>query len=213
MAKHTQIIEFYGLPGCGKTTLCKKMLSSADYRGKRLAISRDISVSYARASIFQKVRSIPWRMVVPLVRLFVKTPFVGFSNLNLYIIFLKKESLYDYVRKYSDIDYFFVDHGLVQSIISLMATSPTELNYAKSQDINLILTKSNVNKVVYCKVSPKTSFLRIRARGGKALGRLDKVENDDVLLQMIQKQAVMFDRMSSIILMNSKDLYSELNLE
>lgn len=181
MSKKTKIIEFYGLPGCGKTTCCNRR-TGINTDAKRIATIKELSEEIASSNIAKKALSFPYYLLIPMFRLFVNVPFVGFKNLNLYLFFLKKEAEYFFARKFSRYDVILIEHGHAQSIISLIYGSPKALNSNTLKVAERLISSSELSEIIYCKVKPETAIQRIRKRNRTKIGRLDAIKDDSILL-------------------------------
>lgn len=189
MFQDTLIIEYLGLPGCGKTTLClSKKTEDAD-----ILISSDISAK--KANILQLFRSIPWYIIFPIIQFFFSVPFAGKKYMYLYLCLFKREFLNNYIVKYTSHKVVYIDHGMAQSIISLVLCKNIHFTDKALKCAINVIRKSKLSEIKYCKVKPETSLLRIRNRGGKVLGRVEKISDDQLLLMELVKQYVLFEEL------------------
>lgn len=199
MSKETKIVEFFGMPSCGKTTQCHTLQEKNEQQGKMVAITDNLANDYANSSLLEKVGSIPLYIVFSLLRLFTAVPFAGFSYLRRYKVLIRKEILYNYAKRYSKYDYVYIDHGLAQGLIQLVYEYPDSLNDKTLLLAKRMFKKSKADNVIYCKVSPGTALKRIRKRNNPGKSRLDCINDDNLLTQKLSLQEQLFDKLANML--------------
>lgn len=199
MTKTISIVEFFGMPGCGKTTSCATSVSSGKCNNNLCALSKDLSEEFGNSKMWKKVCSFPFYIVCPLLKFFVCIPFAGFGYLRRYRLLLVKEMLYNFAKKYSKYNIFYVDHGIAQGVIQLVYEYPDSLNEKSLNLISQIFKRSKVDKIIYCKVTPQTSFKRIRIRNNPRKSRLDYIKDDEQLLEKLQLQQKLFESLANML--------------
>lgn len=213
MSKGTKIIEFFGMPSCGKTTLCNTLQNENEQQGKMVAITENLANEYANSSLWKKTRSIPVYILFSLLRLFAAVPFTGFSYLRRYKVLLRKEILYNFAKRYSKYDYVYIDHGLAQGLIQLVYEYPDSLNEKTLLLAKKVFQKSKADSIVYCKVSPETTLKRIRKRNNPRKSRLDCINDDNVLIQKLSLQELLFDKLAKMLNGFNKERFYIINNE
>lgn len=213
MSKGTKIIEFFGMPSCGKTTLCNTLQNENEQQGKMVAITENLANEYANSSLWKKTRSIPVYILFSLLRLFAAVPFTGFSYLRRYKVLLRKEILYNFAKRYSKYDYVYIDHGLAQGLIQLVYEYPDSLNEKTLLLAKKVFQKSKADSIVYCKVSPETTLKRIRKRNNPRKSRLDCINDDNVLIQKLSLQELLFDKLAEMLNGFNKERFYIINNE
>ena len=66
---HPVVIELYGLPGCGKTTLRNNLIRES-YNGMPLGIMSELSNQFKRLPLYKKFQYIPWGSWCAVLRFF-----------------------------------------------------------------------------------------------------------------------------------------------
>lgn len=213
MSKETRIIEFFGMPSCGKTTQCCTLQEENEQQGKMGAITENLANDYANSSLWKKVRSIPLYIVFSLFGFFTAVPFAGFSYLRRYKVLLRKEILYNFAKQYSKYDYVYIDHGLAQGLIQLVYEYPDSLNDKTLLLAKKIFQKSKADSIIYCKVSPETSLKRIRKRNNPRKSRLDCINDDNLLIKQLSLQEQLFDKLAIMLSEFSEERFNIINNE
>lgn len=192
MATHTQIIEFFGLPGCGKTTLCDLLVAQREDDGGRTVRMSDIGAHYHAASLMTKVQSIPFCTWWLIARLLFTLPRIPLKKWRLYRSFFYISMMYNFCHRQRSADYMVVDHGLMQAVVSVMFGHASDLTPRGWQLLRRICTRLGVDKMVWCDLPVGVSMTRIRKRGRRGNGRLDEIESDEQLLAVLHQQAKFF---------------------
>ena len=137
MAKNTIIVEFVGLPGCGKSTLANNLKSVFEQEGKKTGVWTDMTSDYKNSSFMQKLRCLSLKKIFQYIGL-VGTCQYAFT-LKRYMIqyFVKIDILYRYVRKFGNYDYVLVDHGFFQQALSALYGSKVSDNQYFIRGINI----------------------------------------------------------------------------
>lgn len=213
MSKETKIIEFFGMPSCGKTTQCHTLQKEIGQQGKMVAITENLANDYANSCLWKKIKSIPIYIIFPLLRFCAAVPFAGFSYLRRYKVLLRKEILYNYAKQNSKYNYVYIDHGLAQGLIQLVYEYPDSLNDKTLLLAKRIFQKSKVDSVIYCKVSPETTLKRIRKRNNPGKSRLDCIHDDNLLMQKLSLQEQLFNKLAKMLNVLGKDRFCIINNE
>ena len=202
MAKYTKIIEFYGLPGCGKTTLCNILKESYIKKGYKVGVLTDAT---KQCSFFR---------IILVLRLSYLTKFfsVFLNYIKNHIPFnyasapYKRLMIYQCVKSFSDYDYVFIEHGVVQSMVSALYGFKSPIEILNNPIYKKYLSIIPVDKYVYCKITPEKAFERIRIRNRKSSGRFDQME-DDSLKELLLTQSFQFGDLDMLLNGLRKDVH------
>ena len=196
MAKHTQIIDLYGIPACGKTTLAKYMANHPK-NGLKVATMRDCILSalndkwhlFMSVSLKNIWASIRLKFSAPLDKKRSVIPFRAILLLNAYK---------NYIRKYTDYDIVVSAHGDIQSFVSLergdnLHESP------KFKEACLDYLNASLSTIyVYCQIDSDTALRRMNNRS-RDRGRIDSISDPNLQLQELRKERGRFDFWTTIL--------------
>lgn len=172
MASYTQIVDLFGIPACGKSTL----VDTLDDANKNIKYIR-LTKSYKKCSAYKKVGSIPFRSIYIAWKM---TTLVEGKNINYYqqrfVSMVKTLICLKYAVKYSTFERVYVDHGVMQGIISLIGGhSIRSIGRFEGYATQLLLSCNNIH-FVYCSVDIDTAIERMRNRG-EHTGRLNSISD------------------------------------
>ena len=200
------IIEFNGLPGCGKTTIAEALL-------KRLNAYKATVLYDIPGGIIHRLfkafvdGSIPFILYCLLILKDFKSS--TFSEKKYYLMTAYGHyQQYLHFMNYSDKRYLVVDQGLVQDIISFAFRDKLENEKYVEQLINFCLKKYNGSLlVVNCSVSVETSLQRISKRGKTDGSRLDRIyrESPEKAVETLMVQQSNFSCIRQILNAIGKD--------
>lgn len=186
-----RIIEFYGLPGCGKTTISKLLCES---------LAEEFSLEVVRPG---KTKVIDDYSLLCLPKYWTNVSRL-FNFVRLYKtkkhprIVLQPERyrhIYHRYLKSNATGFFVVDQGIIQSLISIsyLDTLPD------SEQLSSYVSSLNNLPIllVYCKCDTTISKQRMkdRVKGGSRLEQLD----DECFEQAVQVQSSNFKKINSIL--------------
>ena len=209
------VIEFYGLSGCGKTTTSEHLISLLRAKGYTVGTQDDFI--HSRLSYSKKYK---YFLYLIYVILSLTKP----GNIKLFHVFFKisnddsitkkiKRSLYAYrfyiaYIKKNKYDYIVLEQGFIQAIISLFHTE-SEFDESLLQIIKEVMTKKSI--CVYCEADTDIVIRRITGRKTTG-GRFDLYTDCENLyrdLEILQRNFAIIDNQLSIDLM----CYIKLNME
>lgn len=192
MAAHTLIIDLFGLPACGKSTLTQYLCENneTDLRVETLQMVLHKMGKLERIkllfsfSLKQFLVSLYIQIVVKLDKRHERVLWFSWYRHGLY---------YQYIKKYSDCDVVLVDHGDVQSFVSIehgkdLHSKKTFVNACK-----YYLSLSPASIYVFCKIGVDDSLNRIKKRNRFYSGRIDKLGSDNLRLIELEKEKERFD--------------------
>ena len=194
MESHTKIVELFGLPGCGKTTLTDFLIDQdqtigiTSYVRLQFLWQQYCSLPYAK-----KLSSLPFVAWFYCVLFIISVPRIPLKKWRLYRSFFYLSILYSAKRKLRTSEYILVDHGLVQSAQSVIYGHADTLSQRSWTLLLKILRSLKVDALVYCKIPIDMSLKRIRMRNRKNDGRLDMIEDDSQLRSILSMQELFFD--------------------
>jgi len=196
MSEHTQIIDLYGIPACGKTTLARYMASHpAD--GLRVTTMQDCILSALNdkrhlllsISLVNIWASIRLKFSAPLDKKRSAIPFKSILLLNAYK---------NYIRKYTDYDIVVTDHGDIQSFVSLERGDNLHENQKFKEACCHYLDASLSSAYVYCQIDAETALLRMNGRD-RDKGRIDSLSDEITKLQELEAESQRFDFWTTIL--------------
>lgn len=192
MIKHVHpiIIELYGLPGCGKTTL-RDFLVQEPNGNVSYSLMTELSQQYRKLSLYRKFKFIPICIWFCLLRFFLSMPLLSPKEWVFYKVLFKLSLIYNYSKYAVGLDYIVIDHGIIQAVVSLMNGKIDHLSETQMKHFQQIIRKLPFIYFVYCSLPVEESLVRIRIRK-RNHGRLDVIQNDNNLREMIAKEYVIF---------------------
>ena len=197
MATHTQIIEFFGLPACGKSTLCNAVIESTISVSTNFCRMNEISSEYRKANIIQKIRCFPYRASLLLLLLIIKSC-PSRKNVRIYKSFLSILMIYAFCKHTKKYDYMLIDHGVFQSVVSLFYVSSTSKFNSSVDIVNQLVTTIGIEYPIHCYISVEESIRRMRKRNRVDSGRLDVIGDKKKLETIMIVQSQQFERLSDI---------------
>ena len=182
----TVFLEFYGIPGCGKSTVSHILAQELCKTGKRVS-EPTYDLDHNRATGCRK-----WIKLFALVQLAVFHPqknialrklvrdcgYMGRKALPHMVNIAKKLSVYSSAKA----DYVVFDEGLTQSAISL-AQSGTEDCKMIEKRLYELCDRSKIQKI-YIKADPDTALIRIMNRE-KHDSRIEKLQSESEKAQAL----------------------------
>lgn len=196
MAVHTQIIDLYGIPACGKTTLARYMASNP-VNGLKVATMQDC-VRSAFKNKWQLVKSVSLKNFVASIRLKLSAPVdkkrrdISFKKILLLGAFK------NYVRKYTDYDIVVVDSGDIQRIVSLERGDNLHESVRFLKACLHYLKISLSTTYIYCKIDAQDALKRMNGRG-RENGRIDLIADQHIKRQELEKESKCFDFWTTIL--------------
>ena len=194
MEPSSVIIDFYGLPGCGKTTLCKELIRQSP---ETIIDVESIWLSYWKQSWLKRLSEIPLSKIVKLLVLFLKSPKLSKKERNIYWGFIIHILSYNHFKR-TNYRVLVSDNGLVQDIVSLFYKKESRFSEKHVKAFsNLIMKYDNLYQV-YCDIPVRLSLERIRTRN-RNKGRLDLIEDNDSLENALAVQSDFFLKMNKLL--------------
>lgn len=163
-------IEFYGLPGCGKSTISHKVAEQLRYEGFNI-IEPSYDILYGNSKFVRLVKKIIYS-----IRLLFKNKKI-YKNLKELV---KKNDYKElevykqlanlaykiYIYNYSQKAIYIWDEGIVQSAISLSTLNEVRPN-ENYKNILKICGKNSMKLKILIEVEPRLSIKRLKERDNK----------------------------------------------
>lgn len=209
MAEYTKIIDLYGIPACGKTTLARYMASHpAD--GLKVATMQDCIHSALNekwrlvmsVSLENIWASIKLKFSAPLDKKRSVIPFRAILLLNVYK---------NYIRKYTDYDIVVAAHGDIQTFVSLERGDNLHKNQRFKEACLHYLNVSLSTVYVYCLIDARTALGRMNNRS-RNKGRIDVISDQELKLQELERERERFDFWTTV-LKERKATFFELDMK
>ena len=185
MAAHTKIIEFFGSPACGKTTLCEYLFTH-QLKGKKVAIVNQV-ISEAMTSKIRLFWSFSFSSFWAGVRVqrVVKRHIQRRDLPGMYMV--RHAMYYNYIKKFSDYDIVLVDHGDIQCFVSLMGGKDIQDDKWFENACSNYLDTSPTSLYCFCGVTPSVVLERMHKRA-IFHGRIDKIDDKKKQLEEISQE-------------------------
>ena len=206
MGSSPKIIELYGLPGCGKTTLCEKLIN---YFPQKIIDVESIWLNFREQSVIRQISAIPFKTLTKLLFLFLLSPKLSKKELNIYIGFFVHIMAYSYVRK-TKYEYLISDNGLIQDVVSLFYKKESKFSRKHVTVICSLLKDFDNSTQIYCDIPVTLSLERIRKRN-RNKGRLDLISENKKLLGALTIQSDFFRKVNDMLRFHKVD-YCVLNM-
>ena len=197
-SNHTEpiIIEFNGLPGCGKSTICRQLKKNLEDSG------HNVFLTYERKFT---LHNLYWILLNPKYwGIILKT--LRYANL-----FKKQRSLFrilhlaSFVRMYSHFisdnqkGILIIDQGILQSIISLAHTDRLIDSRRLTQLIKASGLDSSHFYLINCQINPEIADTRMLSRplNGARIGRLSREQRCKALETQIYNLSFIHNQISN----------------
>ena len=180
MAAHTKIIDMFGLPACGKTTLTN-CFGEMQNMGIKV-ITMNSLIEEARRNKLKLLLSFSFKLCVASIKVHRAIPNKRCNGSTLSRFYLIKHSLYyTYGKRFSKYDCIFVDHGDIQSFVSMERGEHLHMNRDFRRACSRYIDVSPTTLYVYCNITPELSLSRMVNRNIRQ-GRIEKMEDNEMRL-------------------------------
>lgn len=206
MATHTKIIDLFGIPACGKTSLATYM-NKKQINGLLYASAREAHHEMKQASIFKIAKCFSFRSIISAIR-FITYFTYSKKRRDLPVIKWLRDSVFrSFYHKYSKYDVVLIDHGAVQTFVSWERGEDYHDDIEFQRRVLDYLNNIESSIFVFCDVSTQTSIERIRKRG-RDHGRLDMLlrTNEESIHKELDAERNRFQRLSELIKGNGNKL-------
>lgn len=197
MAAYTKIVDFFGLPGCGKSTLVNS-LKQTNVNRLKIATIDDIVADIKKEKLWKRITCVsPVNLLYSfLFRLSV--PFDGKRKDRSFKNWVKHGILYNYAMKYSCYDIVLVDEGNIQNFVKYERGDDLHNNQDFVSSCKKYIEASPVFIYIYCQVDADTANKRIEHRGRK-FGRIDVINDEEARITELRKEQQRFEFFSSLL--------------
>lgn len=189
MKKHPVIIEFCGVPGCGKSTLCKTLTKDVDLN---IGGIEDLLIAYNKLTLYKKIVSFPYAKFLKLLSSFLAFPLLKWRDFYLYVDFVKILILYNTIEQIQKHEYIVIDGGIVQSFVGLFFQREEHFSQKTLERVLAFMNYYPEVHVCVCRIPIEETIKRIRIRNRK-YGRFDVIADDKILNMKLTKQSLLFD--------------------
>ena len=196
MAAHTQIIDLYGIPACGKTTLARYM-ASHPAEGLKVSTMEDCMVA-AMNDKRHLLLSISFKNLWASIRLKFSAPLDKKRRVIPLKSILLMGAYKQFILKYTDYDIVITDHGDIQSFVSLERGENLHESGTFLKACYNYLNVSLSNTYVYCKVDEEEALRRMNVRG-REKGRIDIVSDPTKQLLELESESNRFDFWTTVL--------------
>lgn len=182
------IVEFNGLPGSGKTTITKKIVELLFQNGQKAFVWDDLTYGKNKSILFKIVKYLISINIIDLYYLLMITLSAS-EKLNIQQLkrILTAERICMAYKLINDShDYYIIDQGIFQSIISIIHTYNISNSYRFIKYSNLLLNKFtclHINTIS----TPEIALDRIRFRNFEKGSRFNYIADDSELLHLLSK--------------------------
>ena len=198
MAKTPTIVEFYGLPGCGKSTLCEALIQDETLRTVWMS---DVTDRYRNESWLKRFSYIPWKSWLKCAKYMRSVPQVKGNGWGLYRPFFTISLAYSYFHKKfaTSGTILLIDHGLVQCFASLAHNLKFDVSDKAQHRFAAFYQSIGVDMPVFCQIAKEETLNRIRTRK-RSVGRIDVLMNEpEKALKLLDKEVILFEQISSVL--------------
>ena len=190
MAAYTQIIEFFGVPACGKSTIVNEILDKDNSCSIKY---NELTKEFLQASLIKKILSIPLNQifVIACLGLYIelkKSNGFCFRMTSL----MKTIVVYRYSIKFSKYNKVYVDHGLIQGFVSLIGGNTINNTAKYLEKTNYILSNYPNVQFVFCQINLYDAITRLKQRGNH-IGRFNEIIESDELYEEYDSELKRFN--------------------
>lgn len=198
------IIEFYGVPGCGKSTAAN-IIENEYLSNKKIYSSYKIIEEIQRTTIkhyrLLNKNSPQKPTFKEIIELFMylknkKAIFYWFklwiilkASFSFFVRSLEIMALYQFCEEYHKDEIVIVHHGIIQNLISFVYINPIHSMKNFSKYASKVIDK-RIN-YVHIEIDVDTALIRLRNRTNQH-GRLPKIKSDKKLLEVLYFQNGIF---------------------
>lgn len=208
MAASTKIVDLFGIPACGKSTLAE-YISKNNETEYKIATIQDI-VGEAKTNKIKFIRSISLKSLFAAFRVRMTAPFDKKRRDITLRGWLLLDVLFNYSKKFSYHDVVLVDHGAIQSFVSLERGDNL---HEKPKFANACLHYIDISPIttyVYCKIDALNSVERMHNRN-RNIGRIDVIDDKAKQLLELENESQRFDFYAKMLTEKQKEFF-ELNM-
>lgn len=184
-----KIIEFNGLPGCGKTTLCDEIIRQSPE--KKISYINSVSYEIKKIPFFLRVVNFPYKACLMVLCMYFTTPLLPIREIRIYKNTLMFVIKYRFAQLMNQYDFLLEDHGLIQCIVSFFYRREKLFKPFHSRLIKRLYMEIGPSTIFFCDISVQTALKRMNIRNRNA-GRIDRIKDDSEKLSALNNQKFFF---------------------
>ena len=204
MAAYTQIIDLFGIPACGKTTL-SNCLAGRSVEALRISTLQDCILNDKKI-VWRLLRSLSLNILWAGIRFRFSAPFDKKRRDVSLMSFMKHGLYYNYVRRFSDYDIVIVDHGDIQSIVTLERGEDLHNKTKFVKACSRYLNSSLADIYIYCRISAEEALSRMHNRQ-RDNGRIDVIGNKHQQLKELNDEISRFEFFAEFLKNQKKNIW------
>lgn len=208
MAAHTKIIDLFGIPACGKSTLAD-YLSNGCQTNLRIGTMQNVAKE-VKHNLMAYICSISFNNLIAILKLRFAAPFDKKRRAISLSKWFLHDVLYNYIKKHSDYDLVLVDHGIIQSLVTLERGDNLHEKSSFAQASSRYIDIIPVTLYVYCQIEEEVALARMQNRH-RNKGRIDMLNDATIQLSELEMERNRFDFYAEMLNRKQK-AFIELNM-
>lgn len=184
MGAHTKIIDLFGTPACGKSTLAIYIKENSEIK---VGIKKDIVKESKQIFCYKYLLSFRLKEILSCAKYHFAIPKHKRRKGSPLYNFILNYNYYNFISNYSNYDAVVIDNSLVQSIISHQNAADLLGNPNFKERVKEILSSPENTIYVWCDIMPEVSLERMEYRG-RYKGRIDLQTDRDNKLKALNEE-------------------------
>lgn len=209
MATHTKIIDLFGIPACGKSTLSKYI---KDNYADSITIADELDiVNDMKRQAHRLIKISTLGVIIRNLRIRIAAPLDKKRRVISLRYWIISGLLYHFIKECTNYDLVLFDHGDIQRFVSLERGENLHLQNRFGKACSRYIDSSEATIYVYCKINEETALERMKKRG-RNKGRIDILNDEELQLTELKAETKRFDYYASLLGTKGKNLIA-LNME
>lgn len=184
MGAHTKIIDLFGTPACGKSTLATYIKENAKIK---VGIKKDIVKESKQIFCYKYLLSFRLTDILSCAKYHYAIPKQNRRKGSPLYNFILNYNYYSFISNYSKYDAVVIDNSVVQSIISHQNAADLLGDSYFKESVKQILSSLKNITYVWCDIEPEVSLERMETRG-RSKGRIDLKVNREEKLRALSEE-------------------------
>lgn len=184
MGAHTKIIDLFGTPACGKSTLASFFKSNYS---SDVGLKIDVVKESQKNLGLKFLLSLSYRDIFYCTLYHFSIPKSNRRKHSPLYKFILNYAYYNFINKFSTYDIVVCDNSIVQSIVSHQNAADLFGNGSFEKSLKGLLSPKKEITYVWCDTSPITSLERMNSRH-RNRGRIDLMDDDEKLQAIKQER-------------------------